>query len=283
MSTKIYNGYCLPLMGTLELMAFLNKVKNKIVPIHDELWNNVLAKQATALIDFSALGDYKAVKEAIRDKDAVSFRPKWEAYEGIRNRIKKINETKLRDPEIDFGFSVCLIPTKSKILALLYTEKEKMKKAWESFKCVKPYYYYNNSDRPDEITALEWKKRGTEWEQALGKDGIPGNKSLQYNPISDFSPFPGYDDIKTYVPSFSERVNSYTSDNAFEEYCKSPDEKIQEKVKDRHFVSLIYMFEDYKKTPEGKKLIEKHATQIKSKLKKKLGKNDFVNEIKLCQ
>jgi len=282
MSTKIYNGYSLPLMGILELMTFLDKVKSKIIPIHANLWSKALAKHATGLIDLNALGNQKALKEVLRFKDATKFNPKWEAYEDINNRIKKVAETKLRDPEIDFGFNICLIPTKTKILALLYTEQKEMTKAWESFKCVKSYYYFNNSDRPEEISAAAWKKRDQEWDAALGADGIPGNKSLQYHPISDFFAMPAYEVIKPYIPSFDKRVSLYASDNAFVEFCESGNKEIKDKVIEKRFISLIFDFDDYKKTAAGKKLLEKHTKQIKAKLKKRLVKSDFIDEVQLC-
>jgi hypothetical protein len=283
MSTKIYNGYSLPLMGTLELMTFLNKVKTKVVAIHDKLWKERLASQATGLIDLNSLGERKSVVEFMDNKDAVTFYPKWEAYEHIRKKIQKIAVTKERDPTVDFGFNLCLIPTKNKILTILYTEQKEMTKAWESFKEVTSYFYYNNSDQPENITNAEWNKRGKEWDVALGDDGIPGNKALQYHPIPEFFQMPSYEDIKEFIPSLAKRSEMHVNDKAFVEYCEnSKDEETKQKVEDKRFVSLIMDFHSYKQTPKGKKLLEKHVKTIKAKLKKRLVKADFINEVKLC-
>lgn len=267
-------------MGTLELMAFLHKVKSKILPIHDKLWMQQLAKEATILIDLNSLGERKSVLEVMRNKNAEKFSPKWEAYECIRRRIKNIATTQGRDPTVDFDFSLCLIPTKTKILTILYTEQKEMTKAWESFKEVTSYFYYNNSDQPDNITDAEWKSRGEEWDLALGDDGIPGNKSLQFLPIPSFFPMPSYEDIKAFIPSLAQRSQSHIEDKAFTEYCALKNNK--EKVESKQFIGLVMDFSTYKKTSEGKKLLEKHAKTIRSKLKKRLVKKDFIDDVQLC-
>ena len=291
MSTKIYNGYRLPKMDNIKLMSFLGKVKSKIDVIHKKLWNQCVAQQATTLIDLNALGEKKQVIELLKKSDRYNskenwteFCPKWVAYDSIRERIKKVAETSLRDPEIDFDFHLCLIPTKTQILALLYTEQNEMTKAWESFKEVSSYYYFNNSDRPDKVSVAEWNKRKRDWDKALGADGIPGTKSLQYHPIDKFFPFPSYEDIKAYIPSLNDRAFMHAEDAAFQEFVNtSKDKEIKKKAENRQFVSLIMDFRGYRKNPEGKKLMDKHVKKIKSVLKKRLVKSDFIDEIKICK
>jgi hypothetical protein len=91
----------------------------------------------------------------------------------LSSRAKDIAKTKTRDPDADVSCEACV---RRYGLALLYTENEEMRKAWESLEfegepVVKPWPYWNNTDKPDDLTDEEWDRRGKDCDEALGGHG----------------------------------------------------------------------------------------------------------------
>lgn len=72
------------------------------------------------------------------------------------------------------GFSyakVALFPLKDHILAMTFGNHSMIGKTFHKF--FKDYHFQNQCDRPEKISAAEWKKREKDWEEALGPDYIP--------------------------------------------------------------------------------------------------------------
>lgn len=55
----------------------------------------------------------------------------------------------------------------TRFLATFYSEKQEFIEIWESYPGIKEYMYYNNTDKPDNLTLKQWKKRQSDWEKAI--------------------------------------------------------------------------------------------------------------------
>lgn len=109
---------------------------------------------------------------------------------------------------------ICLFPYKKNTLVMncsdfLYND------IFNSFG-FEDYSYWDNSDKPDDISNREWKKRLEVWDMVC--PDIPANTSLVYAPYfqtnESFPLFWKFDDLKEYF-------EKYSVEKRFEKYCKN--------------------------------------------------------------
>ena len=196
MSTKIYNGYALPPMSFYDLQKFINKLREKLLPIKEKLILEAVARQIMSNFDdlvFSKLTEDNWFYRFAEDRAKVdgkfpdSYRKNilenflmYSVKEKVSRSFENIYRTNRRDPEYDFQFSAILIGGKDKTYVTIYCERKEYEHVWESMKGVIPYPYWDNTDHPEELTYRQWKARGREWDKALGNSG-PGLVGLNFN------------------------------------------------------------------------------------------------------
>jgi hypothetical protein len=275
MSTKIYNGYKLPLMSLGSLHELLTGFRDKIKPVKERLLAKSVAKLATDFIDRHAMGDRKLSATDAEDMlcPTGNLDPLIAANDWLDTRRQKVARTKERDNEADLAVDVCLIPTNDKILALLYSERKEYIKIWTDVAGVEPYPYWNNSDEPDGLSWDEWERRGKEWDKALG-DGIPALEGLSYDPIANQFPYCSYKDIQQYVPTYQARVDSYTKDKAINDWYEINKAEYKERI-----FSALMDFNEFSITDEGLKFVAERKIAVEQTLKEHLALDDFKNDI----
>jgi hypothetical protein len=170
MSTKIYNGYKLEGVNSInELQEFLDKFRAKCVAIVERAAREQIIREAVSLYDDVCVGAPSAKEKLGRDLENPGKAPTFKdclvhVVIDLHRRAVEVKKTRQRDPDADWSCEVCVLRYG---LALLYTENEEMTKAWESMSGVKPWPYWNNTDRPKGVTQKEWDHRGRVWDAAL--------------------------------------------------------------------------------------------------------------------
>lgn len=149
MSTKIYKGFRLKVSTFAEALALINQFRPWVV------------HAAEAVMDAS-LAEFEACK---KEPDANTYQL-W-----LTLRENLLRDRGLRVPTIDTDFSLTLIPSEQGLLGVAYTEHEDWYRQWCSHPGVEEYAYWDNADRPDGISELEWEARGLAWE-VLTKDPV---------------------------------------------------------------------------------------------------------------
>jgi len=155
MSTKIHNGYLLPSMSAHELNKFCNAFRDKIQNIMKEMYKKQLVSIAIEIIDRKAMGIH-IPKEYV--KHIILKNPLCIAYHTIQDNHSNIKKTGIRNGRFDYWCDLALIPMKDKIFCIFYSERLKYLRLWEKEKLVTPYPYWNNYDRPDDVSEEEWDK-----------------------------------------------------------------------------------------------------------------------------
>lgn len=168
MSTKIYNGYKLDGIGSIgELQDLLDVFQAKCVSIAERESKRMIVKESVSLYDEASLRMESALRKL--GKDEPTFKNCiFKVVLDFQNRAFDILKTNSRDPDIDWSCEVVVLKFG---MAMLYTENEAMTKAWKSLPSVKPFPYWNNTDKPDHLTDKEWSQRSKQWDMALGGDG----------------------------------------------------------------------------------------------------------------
>ena len=229
MSTKIYNGIKLTKMNLQGLRHFAARLREQIAPIHLELYCKAVADLCTLIIDDrKLLGNYDYHKrEEERYSKSGSKSPLSMARWNIYERQRAIKRTQERDPEVDFDFSISILPIRGKTLAIPYTEQSKFLEALNAMPEVSEYGYWNNVDEPDNVTAKEWSKRKKDWNEALPGIGIPSENGFSIDLTSDFRIMCNAEVVLQYIPSIEDRIRRRSRqaaiDDLFESFKKESD------------------------------------------------------------
>lgn len=253
MSTKLFNGYYIDLCTLQELQDFSMRLRAEMKSKLEELY-------AKKLLELSTY--YHDKKYVCKPYTPQKYCPLLSAKWKIDERFYNIEKTNTRDPEYDFGFDATFIPTKDKILTLIYTEQSECIKVFESFPNVHPYPYYNNTDKPDNISNDEWEARGAEWDNALEPYDIPALQGFSIKCLV-YAPFFNREELLTHsnlIPSFQQRVNHFTRIQQWDLFFK--------RYK-RHYNSQPQIHElfDWIETKSGKDKLNQFKSKISKQLK----------------
>lgn len=213
MSTKIFNGYYIDSCSLQELQAFSMLLRAKMKNKLEELYIKTLLRLSTYYYD---------KKYVCELHTPLKYCPLISAKRKIDERFYNIEKTNTRDPEFDFGFDVTFIPADSKIFTLIYTEQPECIKLFESFPNVHLYSYYDNTDRPDNLSDEEWEERGNEWYKALEPYEIPALQGFSIKCLI-YTPFFNKDELiksSNLVPTFQQRVNHFAKIKLWELFYK---------------------------------------------------------------
>lgn len=171
MSTRIENGFRFRTADIFAVQGHVQAWRDELKPLHRAALASVAAQMAAETIDLHALAQAgEGRNTATMDSDAC---PLMDALRAIRERQKKIEATRLRDPGVDFGFEIMIIPDNGALLGMVFTERRDWLDAWMAKDFVEPWPYWSHTDRPDEVSDDEWTQRGEIWGRALGPAGVP--------------------------------------------------------------------------------------------------------------
>lgn len=226
MSTKIYNGYRLPLMGSRQLILFLHKLQKDLSRKREQMIHKTVAQNVATYYDQVTVG--------YRTPSFDQFIPSYLSHcvGTLRKRAEEVERTRQRDPGADFSFSVTFYPLTDKMLATIYVENNELRQLWEDENCVTDYHYQNQTDQPEDVTDAQWSQREKDWDKALlGKErtGVPAQDGLSFTFCPMGIGMYGYDwsKIESYFPSFAQRLEDRSRERFITEYLKEvcPDPK----------------------------------------------------------
>ena len=227
MSTKIYNGF--RINGDTDLFDFRKKVTDELKPyILAEITSHAVQSM---IFDFDGL----TIKDGLL---AESTR------KNIRGTTGGLTSDKLRfhdlywsyfakereDSESDYvkknaHLTLTYNARVNKIFVLINAHNNVIE-AFEKMDGVEKYPYWNNSDRPDEISGEEWKTRGKEWNEVLE---LMKDTSLNIQVLETYVETIRYSYFREYdfdIPSDSARLAHLASEFLALEYMRKTPEKL---------------------------------------------------------
>lgn len=306
MSTKIYNGYKIESCSAFELKQIIDNIINKARDIGKELMIKRIAEEIINIIDELSLDDSFELdinsKFGIDINDHILVRYKKDMFLidlisfVVAEKYKKQMNSNERDLKYDFDFKISVFPLKDKILLLVFNEKNEYYKCIEETKEIKPYPYWDNTDKPDELTDEEWDTRRKEWDEVFGGNGwgVPLLESLSATAFCDISlpigVFINSDtikkEIKEFIPTFKERIQKRAKNIVLEEEMNKRVDAIEDENKKKltsTFSHCYYETIDFLKTREGKNILKAKKDEISQKLKKRITFSDLYQTISIKQ
>lgn len=260
MSIKIYNGYTLslPNKNIKTVQSFCKQLSIKMNQDKTLLVKKMFAEKITAQFDQNFLD------QSLNQTPLNLMSKLWN---DILDRQKQITVTNFRDPEIDFEVQLCLIPLKTKLLVLYWGEREEFLKTWKSTPGVQEYHYQNSTDRPENISSYEWRKRKNDWASALPNSGNPKDNGLVFTLVDNKIFPPRFEEFMEFIPSLEQRAASLAKHLVLQDKMKILSSSLE--------VMAAYMqSSSWLRSEDGKAAIELKTNEIKSKLKPQIDKVD---------
>lgn len=201
MSTKIFNGYSMPLCSLQELQKFSMDLRHKIQEEMLNLYYKKILENSTFEYDKITIASYP-----IQPSKGNIL---WKVQSKIQSKFYEIERTQIRNPSFDFSFDLSFLPIEDKILIMIFTEQDSYKQIFLSFPQTTAYPYFDNCDQPPSISDEEWKTREKEWNSALLPYDIPALQGFSVQCVN-FLPSVFADDLETYkhhIPTLEERIH----------------------------------------------------------------------------
>lgn len=148
MSTKIYKGFKIKTNSFSEVLSIIQNFRPWINKEAEKLMDRFMEN-----LDKSRNGPTEDPVKAKVDNYMI-----WLDF-----REKILRQKKLRMPNVDTDFSVSLIPHNGELLGIVYTAHQTWFDEWCKQPKIQEYCYWNNTDKPDEISDEEWEAREKTW------------------------------------------------------------------------------------------------------------------------
>lgn len=155
MSTKIYYGYKLPNIKTMEQ---LEKIREQLIN-QAKIIKTKIATQLALRTSVHMLDLYK-VGFDVPDVEQIVF---GYGYRKVSDRFRKFKVEPYRDPFYDLRFEIILF-LRNPLLAIFIGENKVMRGIFEKHADVEYYGYWNNSDSEEGVSDEEWDQRRKDWE-----------------------------------------------------------------------------------------------------------------------
>lgn len=224
MSTKIYGGFRITQPGATDFMGLqvlLNELSAKITEVARTETKKHVLRSAIDRFDQDSLLKCGFLKESETEGDERD--PDEDARDGyitgailrLLERGAKVEQTHQRDPSIDMGCEVVLFPHDSGLYGIAYAGNRAIENAFFASEGIERFAYWNNTDRPDDISDDDWASRGRLWHELLPGSGVPAECGLSRK-LSPVTMMPSVKEVVEFwlhhpqsAPSFAERIRTY--------------------------------------------------------------------------
>lgn len=190
MSTIITTGFRLRAGVCLDdVFAWADGLRTQCRELAEEALATQIAKRACYCHDTAAMSGLLAERGLGNifgiEGESGSRSPLTMAAADLHHELLEQSRSPYRDPDVDYDFSLTLMPAEGAILGIAFTEKQFFMDALMDSSPVEPYAYRNDTDsRPEGVTLAEWKERERLWFQALPRGSTPAQRGITISIVS---------------------------------------------------------------------------------------------------
>ena len=208
MSTKIYTGYQLDAPdGVAALFAWQAALVVALREAYQAEYLRTTASIAVGLHDVARAGKSPTLKAGS---------PLLTATSTLDAAHRSIRETQRRNPQLDFECQYVLLADPQDpehLYAILYTERDAYTEIFAHAPGVRYFGYWNNTDRPADVSDDDWTARGATWDRVVGY-ASPASRGLSFELLGSYHtatpPLFGDEAVKllAYLPSDEQRLQN---------------------------------------------------------------------------
>lgn len=180
MSTKIFNGFIInKKVPSYELIKMLNIMREEVNGLYEEILVKDFIKFVSKILDNKYCMNKREYNLYL--KKELKCTEEDVIYRIFKNEVDKcINSEERIYSDYDYSCSMTVHPLKNKTLLMLFSQKSEYKKIfgeWDKegevftknkFDFIDEYTYYNNTDKPKNVSNSAWEQRSKDWDNALG-------------------------------------------------------------------------------------------------------------------
>ncbi len=181
MSTTILNAYKFNTPPTLfQLNDWCDKVSDDIHNILDESFEERIIKWVYKITFKDALIIKNILNANDEDKDRMTKGLPYKVHSraNILDELDKDREDAIRSNDVQISFYTYKDDVFLTIFCPIYEIKEKVDIYFKNMDGISSFEYWNNTDKPDEISQREWNKREKIWDSIL--EGSSSKKQVGF-------------------------------------------------------------------------------------------------------
>ncbi len=278
MSVKaLYNGFKFKSSEFTDIHRWIMEWRTELSVLHKAALSKLIATLSVSMID----------RAAITPGTNAGKSPLIDTWGSVLDMQKEVKTKGIRNPLVDFEFSICLFPFEGSVYGIVYTERQDWLSMWLEKDFVEEFAYWNSGDRPEEYTEEEWNSRYEIWMSILeqGSHRVPAMCGFNADCTHEYE-HPTSEEVLAAVPSFAERVREQARLRVMsEELSRRRDERqasMTEEEKQGRPAEVFAMVTDVErwlKTPEGDVELQAMIARLSSILKSELTRDDLVRDL----
>lgn len=183
MSTKIYTGFALPGLSTKAALAVLGAARTDIQVLVDKKNQVLLVERLVQYVDGYTLARHLREPMPPAHVERSNGMPWFACTDQLVKEQEKCRGGRTREPLIDCDveLSLFMLPKSGRVLGLVQEECVGALEHLRSLPGIVEFDYWNNTDRPAEISAREWSQRARLWDQVF-RDPAVVRFSMRWQP-----------------------------------------------------------------------------------------------------
>lgn len=257
MSTKLFDAWRMPTMTMPKFQKWLDELRASLKPIADNQIMTVVAERAIRAYDtkyvFPNSAEIKDLPNGLVG-----------AWSNVMSEYKKTKKEGERHPSVDVECEIIFHFKGRYIYMVMFSEQREYKDHLESLPGVEHYGYWNNTDKPDNISQREWRRREKLWDEAF-KGGPMFTAGVTFMLVGDYNlPMPKKGDIEPYFTEWKQRVNAMLDSCMLQKYPEP--------------ITVGNIFKAYewmRKDPEALKIREEVRPDVEKMMKRDLEFDDL--------
>ena len=175
MSTKLYNAFRLPTRSFTRILRDVSALREIARAQALEVIKSYVLKEALGAFDLACLDT--AEKSSNVDYLCAAFSKTMDELENAKKSL-------YRSPLIDTSLTICFFPRKSDTLGLYFAENPGIAKLVQTLPGWQDFSYWDNTDRPGDVTSAQWAARRSAWNKALPGAGVPAESGFSVTVLS---------------------------------------------------------------------------------------------------
>ncbi|NJO62543.1 MAG: hypothetical protein HC836_31245 [Richelia sp. RM2_1_2] len=261
MSVKLYNAWRMPTMSMSKFQHWLNQLRRDLQVIADRAIRSEIVRRTVRNKDLKiAFPNNKQIQTA-----PSSLTSNWIEFMG---EYRTSREMKLRNPLVYVECEIIFHFKGNFIYFLALTDQSAYTDLISALPNIEEYGYWDNTDKPDAISARAWKQRQRIWESIFGNTQFMLG-GLVFMLIGEYNiAMPKQGTVEEFIPDFNTRLNEVAKELAWNEYMSKTTETVDVSNSFDHYMWL--------KSLEGLAAREVAKNLIKDLLKPELTYDDLV-------
>lgn len=202
MSTKIFNAYRIHGVRNFDsLNNFLEELSGKVDQILFEEFNKIISREMVLTFDRKIV---QPDKKTEHDDGLAKWGYLSHFIDYAEQKKSEASKSMMRNPFYDFDVHIPFFFYSDFVYCIIFSEQRRIHEMFKDIPTVEDYSYFNNTDKPDDVSEKDWDERALVWNKIM-PTSVPSTKGLQ---LSRTNPFIGWSNclIIENAPDFEERV-----------------------------------------------------------------------------